>query len=638
VGLALGAISAVVSARFIRTLRGLKLVHTLLLIAALLLIECLVGGTRLVFSLPSYAILAGAAVLSVFSIRQPIAKPNLACLGTTAVFFAYILARAARSPVPFLGWMDYYMVLACLVVYLLTALYLTRTRLRTAIIVALLALAVVEIFIGLRQFRYADNWMPFGFIRANYGGRASGTFISSITLAGYLEAVGIFALSLAIWSAWTIWARIALGYIALCCYLGVAITGSRGGYLSSAASLCALAVLTLWLRHRVNPGRFLRSAALAIVLLSCALGGAVLVMQKSALLHSRLDLIGKPDVRWYNWLAALDQFKVSPWFGTGAGTHLYYGRFFRRPPLQYDPEHAHSDYLELLAEYGLIGAAGMAAFLFVHLQSSFSAVGAVLKTARRDPHQPFRDNRLAFQVGALTAVAAYLAHSVTDFNLHIPGHALIFAFIFGLMANPVAENPGPAVPSVGLRFFQWALPALGVWIIVDALPKFRGDYLIEQTRIAVRDRRYQDAIEIGRRALAVETRNPFLYFHLGEANRALGTGMKLRTLRKTYLETAVNYYRGALAIFPQDENFWVRMGQAYDGIGQFRQAETAYATALDLDPNLGVLYAYYAAHLNARGRLDEAREQLEKGHNLARQNLSSIANQTLPSPDTDSSQ
>jgi Flp pilus assembly protein TadD len=114
--------------------------------------------------------------------------------------------------------------------------------------------------------------------------------------------------------------------------------------------------------------------------------------------------------------------------------------------------------------------------------------------------------------------------------------------------------------------------------------------------------------------------------------------MRLRTLSKGYFETAIDYYQQALAIYPQDENFWVRMGQAYDGLKDFRKAEQAYRTAIDLDPNLGVLYAYYAAHFNARGRHEDAARQLEKAHSLAQQNLSALANSTLPPPDTDLSQ
>ncbi len=590
----------------------MKLAYTLLLITAILLIQCLIGGTRLVFCLPSYGIVAVAAVLSVFSIRRPIAKPNLLCLGGTALFFAYILARAATSPVAYLAWMDFYMVLACLAVYLLTALYITRTRLRTTVIVALLALAIVEVLIGLRQFKGEDNWMPFGFIRSDYGGRASGTFISSITLAGYLEAVGVFALSLAIWTTWKGWARSGLAYVSLLCYVGVAVTGSRGGYLSSAASLAALAVITLWIKRHADPRRFASAAVLSVVLLALGIGGAVIAMQKSSLLRQRLELIGKPDVRYYNWLAALDQFKVSPWVGTGAGTHLYYGRFFRRPPLQSDPEHAHSDYLELLAEYGLVGAVGMAVFLFLHLQNSLTAVGAMIKSSEHDPHLPFRDDRLAFQVGALSAFVAYLVHSITDFNLHIPGHALIFAFFFGIAANPVAANPKPAAPPLALRFFQLALPALGIWILADGLSKFPGDYFTEKTRVAVREHRFEDAERLGQRALQYERRNPFLFYHLGEANRARGTLLPLRMLKERYFKQSVEHYHEALRLYPYEETYWIRLGQAYDGLGDFRSAHTAYLNALRLDPQLYVLYNYYAAHLVAAGREDEATRVLQE--------------------------
>ncbi len=613
-------------------MRGLKLVYTLLLIAAILLMECLVGGTWLVFSLPSYAIVAVAALLTLFSIRQPVAKPNFVCLGTTAVFFSYILARAARSPVPFLAWMDFYMVIACLIVYLLTALYLTRTRLRTLVIVALLAFALVELLIGLRQFRFADNWMPFGFVRANYGGRASGTFVSSITLAGYLEAVGIFALSLAIWSAWEAWARIALAYVALCCYAGVAITGSRGGYLSSAASLFVLAAITLWIRSKVNPGRFLRSAATATVLLAVALGGAVFMMQKSELLHRRLELIGKPDVRWYNWLAALDQFKVSPWLGTGAGTHLYFGRLFRRPPLQFDPEHAHSDYLELLAEYGLIGAIGMTVFLFVHIQNSATAIGAVIKTAPADPYHPFRDNRLAFQIGALTAIAAYLTHSVTDFNLHIPGHAMIFAFIFGITANPVAESPKPGPPGLAVRFFQFVLPGLGAWMLASGLPKFPGDYWSEKARVALHYRDFPRAVECANQALRYESRNPFVYYQLAGGYIGLSRREPSAPARQILLQNAVDACQRALALFPYDERTFVRLAETLDSLRRFREGGEAYRKAIELDPNLGALHAYHARHLARVGRLDEAAQELRKAGALGAQKNPGVQGLPLDQP------
>jgi O-antigen ligase len=608
-----------------------------LLALAFVLIQALIGGTRLVFSLPSYGILALAALLCAFRSGKTTPAPNRFCLGVSALFFLYVLVRAAFSPVPYLWWTDFLMVLGCLVVYLLAAVHLTTARDRTVVLIVLLLIALAELLIGLRQFSQGDNWMPFGFLRADSGKRASGMFISSIHLAGYLEAVGVMALSCACWSAWKMWARALAGYMALLCYLGVAITGSRGGYLSSAFSLLAFAALSLWMRRKAYPGRFTGFAILTAIVFGGVATATIMLMNQSDLIRHRLEMIGPQfsgkqlDIRIYNWHAALDQFRVSPVVGTGAGTHLYYGRLFRRPQIQADPEHAHSDYLELLAEYGLIGAVGMAAFLFVHLRSCLTGASALAQRDFADPFAPRKSNVLALQLGVLSAIAAYLAHSAVDFNLHIPGNALLFAFIFGIAANPdqaAISNTGSTV-----NLPRWSMAVLGIAICAWGLPKLPGEYWCEQARIALRNGRYDEAIRLGERALQHERRNPFLYMHIGEAHRASGAVMPIRSLAQRHYEDAVENYKKGLELFPQDESLWVRLGQALDGLRDFSGAEAAYLTAIRLDPNLGVLHAYYAAHLNARGREAEAEVELAKGQRLTAENLSLIGHSTLPKPE-----
>ncbi len=609
-----------------------------LLAAAFVLIQTLIGGTRLVFSLPAYGILALAAFLCAFRSAKAAAAPNRTCLGVSAAFFLYILVRAALSPVPYLWWTDFLMVLGCLVVYLVTAVHITKAQDRTIVLVVLFVIALGELLVGLRQFSQGDNWMPFGFLRTDSGKRASGMFISSIHLAGYLEAVGVMALSCACWSAWKTWARALAGYLALLCYLGVAITGSRGGYLSSAFSLLTFAALSLWMQRRANPGRFTGFAILTAMVVGGVATATIILMNQSDLIRHRLELIGPQfsgkqlDIRIYNWQAALDQFRVSPVIGTGAGTHLYFGRLFRRPQIQADPEHAHSDYLELLAEYGLIGAIGMAAFLFVHLRSGLSGASALAHREFADPFAPRKSNVLAIQLGALSAIAAYLAHSVVDFNLHIPGNALVFAFIFGIAANP-DEGAGGDIHPEQSGWHRWAMAVLGIAICAWGLPKFQGEYWCEQARVALRDRKYDQSIQLGEKALRHERRNPFLYMHIGEAHRASGVAMPIRALAQQHYEAAVENYKKGLELFPQDESLWVRLGQALDGLRDFQGAEAAYLTALKLDPNLGVLHAYYAAHLNARGREAEAEEHLAKGQRLTAENLSLIGHSTLPKPE-----
>ena len=597
-----------------------------LLVASLALIQCLIGGTRLVFSLPAYGLIAVAAVLCGLRAHKAHPAPSFHCVAVSAVFFAYILARAAASPWDHWWWDDFYMVIACLMLYGLTALFLHEPKWRGIIVAALLALALAEFLIGMRQFARGDNWMPFGLIRPDSGRRASGMFISSIHFAGFLEAVGVCALSYAVWSKWAGWARVLAGFVALNSYIGVAVSGSRGGYGSSLAALGAFALLSVMAVKRVRPARF-RPVLLTVFGGGIAgLAASIALMWQIPLIHDRLVLLGTmTDVRIYNWQAALDQFRVAPVVGTGAGTHTYYGRLFRRPEIQSDPIHAHSDYLELLAEYGIIGAAGMAVFLVVHLRHGFRRFFQILDTELDDlaPYQPARSDSLALIIGTLSAMAAYLVHSAVDFNLHIPGNALTFAFIFAILASPQA---GPAIE----RAARWTVPcrlaiaALGVWMAVAGLSKLPGEYWCERARVALRDRRFELSIQFAERALSYQRRNPDLYFHLGEANRSLGLSTAGRAEKRRCFEASVEAYRQSLAIMPLDEHVLVRFAQSLDELGRFAEAREAYETAIRHDPQLGVLHAYFARHLARVGRADEAHERLSEARRLSSANLQNI--------------
>lgn len=637
-------IPPIVSPHFTATLSGvLKTFLTVVLIFAILLIECMAGGTRLVFSLPSYCLLAVAALATVARRPDGGARPSLACLIVSALFFTYILVRAALSPVTYLWWTDFYMVLGCLMVYLLTTVYLTGNRERAMVIWALLGLAVIEVFIGLRQFSGGDNWMPFGFIRADSGHRASGMLISSIHLAGYLEAVALFALSYAFWSTWKPWARILAGYIALMSYVGIAITGSRGGYISALCSLVVFTAISLFTVRQARREKFRRNVAITAVTMLAFVAIAIALMSQSELLRKRLSMIPQQleknglDIRVHNWAAALDQFRVSPWLGTGAGTHIYYGRYFRRPPLQSDPIHAHSDYLELLAEYGAVGAIGMAAFLVVHLRRGWRNYRAVLERDLHDlpEYQPARHDSLALYIGALSAISAYLAHSVVDFNLHVPGHALIFAFIFGVVASPVYG--AAAAPQRRALFLpRWALPALGLWMIFSSLGKFAGEYWGEKARIAFRNYEFSDSIKFAQESLTFDDRNPEIFFYLGGAQRGSGVFADDTKTRIEYFEAAVEAYQRGLMLFPQDEHTLIRLGETLNALGRFKEAEILFQAAIALDRNLGKVHAYYAWHLATVGRTEEAEERFEtaKSLNLGVDNLTTIVRRTSLDPRT----
>ena len=628
---------------FSRLIALVSYVYLVLLIAGMGFIQWFIGGTRLLFSLPAYAIIALASVLTIVSIWRTKSRPALWCLISLALFFSYILARCRYSPVDYLARPDFFMVLGCLMVYLLAGFHITSSRQRIVFFLFLILVGLLNVWVGVIQFTQGNEYMLQGYIRPTGGMRASGLFISPNHYGGYLDAIGIMAFSLAWWSRMKFWIKMLLVYSSLCCYFGVAISGSRGSYFSALASLFFFAVLSLNVIRVVDRQKFWRISAVLALVLIVACGGAVRLMMKSSFLNERMNMMVAKDVRIYNWLASLDQFRLNPSIGTGAGTHLYYGRQFRRPQIQADPVHSHSDYLELLCEYGIAGAVGMAFFLWMHLRNGASAYSNLVHKRLLHSYPP-RSDTLALNAGALSAVVGLGVHSVVDFNMHIPGNALLFAFIFGMLASPGLEKNPPESRISG--WFRFALPPLAVWFMITGIPKIPAEYFTELSRVALRDKKFSFSLEYANKALGQvapddewpeasirmfggEKNNPNIYFYIGESNRVMGYSFKHEILRKNYLNSAVNAYRKGLELFPQDEHALVRMGQSLDGLKRYEDAEVVFQKVIALDPNLGVIYGYYGAHLKAMGKMEESKAAYEKGDSLGSSSIQKLGQAEL---------
>ena len=576
----------------------------ILTVTALGACQALTGGTRPALSLPTYTLLAFAALLT-WRVKGP-RSHGAECLIATGVLFSYLLARAVFSPLPSLARADVFLMLGGLLVYWLTATVFVTARQRMAVVFTLLVLGGIHTLVGVVQAAQGEEFMLFGFVRAAVGSRASGLLISPNHLAGFLEIAGVMALSVAWWSGRKPAVKIFAGYAALCCYLGLLLSQSRGGVLSAVFSLLVWTGLTLRASYLGKPHRFDRALILgvgAVAVLFC-IGGLVIATHTE--LRERLATAFGRDIRVANWQAALDQFRQAPVFGTGAGTHFYLGRFFRRPELQADPVHAHNDYLELLAEYGLIGAAGMAVFLALHAARGLRALREAAHALRAT--EEAGNDELALTVGALAAFAAMAAHSALDFNMHIPGNALVMAFIFGILAHPelVAEDAlqTTVVPTVrGVRL------AAGGLLLVLALLAWPGAFFTEGARVALRVGEYPDAITSGTRAVRLDPWNPFACFYLGEAHRLQAELEPVYADRQAHREASARAFGQGLRLFPQDENLLARRGQVLDRLRRFDEAEASFQAALAADPQLEILRELYEKHRALRAPAPSEPEQ-----------------------------
>jgi tetratricopeptide (TPR) repeat protein len=228
---------------------------------------------------------------------------------------------------------------------------------------------------------------------------------------------------------------------------------------------------------------------------------------------------------------------------------------------------------------------------------------------------------LALNLAALGAVAALMAHSVVDFNMHIPGNALLYAFIFGILANPSGgrlKEPPRWLSST--TAFRLLLVLAGAGTLVGVVPKYKGEQLAEQARVALRDNQPRTCVEVAQQAIREEPENPDSYFYLGESNRGIGMGLKIIPLRQSFLEKAVAAFRQGLERFPGDERSLVRLGQALDGLNRYDEADAAYQEAIQHDPSLGILYAYYAAHFKILGMTEAAQKCYKAANSFGAEN------------------
>jgi len=627
----------------------------LILLLALVGAHLFVGAAVPAYALPAYAGVALAAGVGAFAPLSRRPPPKVLPLAAGLLFAAYIAWRAWASPVEYLARADLSAVTACLAVYLLCAVVLTSAKLRTALLWGLIGVGLAACVVGAIQFVRGDNWMPFGFVRTRYGIRASGFYICPNHLAGYLEMVAMFAFSLAIFGRFSATIRLLTGWAGCVLLAGIAITASRGGYLSTSCGLAVLLAMTLVLVGKRKP-RLLVGVLIAVILASGTLWWAApKLMRKQELIAKRLDkIVDTRDARFQMWEAAWNQFKQSPAIGTGSGSYLYYGRYFRpQGGYKEDPIHAHGDYLQLLGEYGVAGGVAALLLLLAHGVSGLSsAFGIQLKRLREGT---LSSTSLAITVGALAALATQMAHAVVDFNLHIPANALVVAVVFGFLANagigkprrrsdpeeeeavtdedPRRTEAKPQRPAVAPR--RLLLVASGAAVLWIALPQIVPEWHHEIARVAMAEDRWTDAAESAKRGLKHDPTHAELHAILGEARLYRSADFPDGAIRTALIRGAISDLTEAIRLFPGDVWRWLALGQAHDALEQWTEARIAYEEVIRNAPTWADSYAYLALHFERQGLHAEAKATYayaeRVGHgNVARDGLARMRTATKP--------
>ena len=255
----------------------------------------------------------------------------------------------------------------------------------------------------------------------------SGTYTNRDHFSGMLEMI----FPLAVMAGWAM-LRANLKAAMLVCVLwglgilmfaGILASVSRMGFLAGLASFVAVCALSLGPRVSSRKGRLI----VAALMVSAAL--ILLVVLPTVALMERFSYMSdakglSEDTRVYLAKGTVSLISEFPWFGIGGGGFESTFLKYQRESHMFRMEMAHNDYLQYLAELGMVGFALLVATGL-----------SVLIPLGRGIVRESDDGRRLLLVGCAGSLVAIGVHSLADFNLHIQANAMILAWIAGIASG-----------------------------------------------------------------------------------------------------------------------------------------------------------------------------------------------------------
>jgi len=247
-----------------------------------------------------------------------------------------------------------------------------------------------------------------------------GSFVNRHNFAAYMEMT--LALPLGLMFVGAVGRDKRLIYVTAIGLMGIALllSGSRGGFVSLLAEIIFLVILTTKTK---SSSQMAVKIGFAVLLMAVIVFGAIIIGGESSLTRFAETAASKDfsTNRTHIWSVTLSVIKSTLPFGAGLGA-------FGVAYTPYDSlsgvervEQAHNDYLQVLADAGIVGLLLGAFFIYL-----------LFKTGLRNA-QTSNKFRRGVVVGALAGCFAILVHSLFDFVLHITAVAMLFITLVSLV-------------------------------------------------------------------------------------------------------------------------------------------------------------------------------------------------------------
>jgi len=501
-------------------------------------------------------------------------------------FVLYAIVRYLTADIEYIARLELIQVLVCACIFFAVINNLYRQEFSQVISFTMIFLAMVISAYAVFQFLTHSQrvWNEI----SPYPGRASGTFVSPNNFAGFLEMLLPLALAYVLTGRMKVTARILLAYATFVIIAGLVVTFSRGGW--AAAVIGVMALLIVLMGHRQS--RIPAALALAFILIAGGFFVEHYLTKSPTYMERASDTVkdGKVILNYRQdlWRVAEQMWLGHFWFGVGPAHYNYRFRTYRPERIQLEPDRAHNDYLNLLADWGTTGGlivlGGMAAFA--------AGLWQTRKNVRRAENTlkgGGTSNRNAFFLGATAGLLALAAHSFVDFNLHMPANAILGVTLLALLTSNLRFSTEGYWLNLRrpMKILATVILAVGIsWLGWQDWQRAQETYWLAQAQNP--GRLLADRAVLLEKAYAAEPDDSANVYNIGELYRIKSFDGDSDYVQQA--KTAMEWYARGMKLDPYDGYNYLRTGMCLDWLGRYPESQAYYNTADSLDPN-----GYYTA-------------------------------------------
>jgi O-antigen ligase len=217
----------------------------------------------------------------------------------------------------------------------------------------------------------------------------------------------------------------------------IILTGSRGGMIGLFASIVSVGVFSALQKagdrstdRALSPAAVM-GAGFALMMLTVVfvvfLGGTDPLLRSAGVSSGVGDFTSG---RMEFWQTAIRIFLSHPIIGVGLDGFGAAYSIYDLSSGAFRIEQAHNDYLQILADAGLLGFSCVAGFIFLLMRDGITRI--------REASSGFRRGAA---IGALAGCIGILVHSFFDFPLRTPANAFVFLMLAAIATVSIPEEP-----------------------------------------------------------------------------------------------------------------------------------------------------------------------------------------------------